>query len=563
MMRKEDILAKCIDDIREGRTTVAECLAHYPELSNELRSLLAVAGVVQAQSSPAPSPQFKQRARQRLLELMEQTPACRKSLAYGVSSWLETLWFRRVMGISLLVTLFIFAAGMLLGGTAYAVQTSLPGDVFYPVKTGAEKLQLAVTREPEAKANLNLALAQRRIDEVIAQSNLESSVSSNAPVEAAMRIDEAIREAERESPPAQRDFITRLAEATLSQQLELSRVMATAPEHAQPGLEKVFVATRRGNIVAQVAFANPDFLRSHPSVSDSNLETGRFSIEGVMADGDDEEWNVGGLRIKNVSSAKVRPAAGSLVTVEGLVKDSKSYIVRVESRAANSDRLEISGRFQGTSGDGGVWYVSGIAVNAPESKVLPSQGDNIHLHGSGQEGFLSVTSLDNEEFTQNGVRISGLLTGVGSSSTINMRVLASRLSINIDGAQIRDKDGDLLESSALAGLVGSRVQVDGAYQKGGQLYAKKVYVDDESEEGDDEEGGRNNDEGNESEVKVASVSYPVDSTSHESEDVDEKDNDEDSDTATSVDNQSSEEDDEEHEEEDDEEHNDSERDERD
>ncbi len=57
---------------------------------------------------------------------------------------------------------------MLGGGTAFAAQGSLPGDLLYPVKVNVnEELQSAFTFNEEAKANLELNHAEERVNEAI------------------------------------------------------------------------------------------------------------------------------------------------------------------------------------------------------------------------------------------------------------------------------------------------------------------------------------------------------------------------------------------------------------
>jgi hypothetical protein len=52
------------------------------------------------------------------------------------------------------------------GGTAYAAEGSLPGDMLYPVKISVnEKIQTALATSPSAKAKVNVQLAQRRLEE--------------------------------------------------------------------------------------------------------------------------------------------------------------------------------------------------------------------------------------------------------------------------------------------------------------------------------------------------------------------------------------------------------------
>src|SRR5512147_501750 len=83
-MKKEEILALCLEEIRSGRSTIEECVARHPEMEAELRDLLGIA--LNLRADPVrPSAEFKMRARRRLFEVMEaSTPA-----THGGRGWLR------------------------------------------------------------------------------------------------------------------------------------------------------------------------------------------------------------------------------------------------------------------------------------------------------------------------------------------------------------------------------------------------------------------------------------------------------------------------------------------
>ena len=69
------------------------------------------------------------------------------------------------------VTAIVLALALLLGGTGgtvYASQSSLPGEMLYPVKTLSEDVRNQITIDPQASIDLNLDLADRRVAEMAA-----------------------------------------------------------------------------------------------------------------------------------------------------------------------------------------------------------------------------------------------------------------------------------------------------------------------------------------------------------------------------------------------------------
>ena len=70
-----------------------------------------------------------------------------------------------MVAIIVAVVVAISAAG---GGTAYASQGSLPGDVLYPVKLGTEQVRQVLATNDTAKAELYLTFANSRVEEMTA-----------------------------------------------------------------------------------------------------------------------------------------------------------------------------------------------------------------------------------------------------------------------------------------------------------------------------------------------------------------------------------------------------------
>lgn len=70
----DDILDRCLEDIRARRATADECLARYPDRADELAPLLRTALALQRAGSIKPSQDFKTATRARLLQLDAPAP---------------------------------------------------------------------------------------------------------------------------------------------------------------------------------------------------------------------------------------------------------------------------------------------------------------------------------------------------------------------------------------------------------------------------------------------------------------------------------------------------------
>ena len=475
-MKKEDIIANCIDEIRAGKYTLEDCLARYPKLSDELRPLLKIAIGIKPKRR-TPSPDFRQRARIRLLQAM-QAPADAGRRGLDIFGWLKLPAPGRRLSYALVVTTVVWALVIAGGTTVHASQDSLPDDALYPVKTAVENLRLAIARTPEARADLHLELAERRVQEVVAQSSLGRTMSTSALEEAAVQTDAAIREIGSIPPEDAKTLVGELSQSTVNQQVALGQIAEAAPEAAQLELQQALDAARRGNLIAKAAHGNPAYLSSPPSVSDEKLEAAYFKLKGTLLSAEGGTWNIGGLLLNNVNSPQGAPPAGSIVDIEGLVRGDEIFISKIKLKKGIDNQVKIAGVFGGTSSNGTVWHVGGIPIGQPQNIAPPPQGNQLQLTGIIQNGAFIVSKVATEEAKKGRVEISGVLVGVNvDESTIAVEVAGAQVTVNISEAAIESADGQPLGLVDLEPLVGEDIKVARPYVKDDLLYARKVYVD--------------------------------------------------------------------------------------
>ena len=153
----EDILNTCLDRITLKGDTIEQCLESYPEQAVELEPLLRAALSIKEVSSIEPRPEFWQAAKARLLSALAAKEKKRERRLLPLWSW----QWRWAVAVAMILALFL--AG---GGTVMASSDSLPGDLLYPVKTATEKVRAFFTFGDEAKANLHMKFAERRVKEI-------------------------------------------------------------------------------------------------------------------------------------------------------------------------------------------------------------------------------------------------------------------------------------------------------------------------------------------------------------------------------------------------------------
>jgi hypothetical protein len=161
----EFVLTKCIEEIKSGRSSLTDCLDRYQSKRLELEPLLKMALNIQAPPALKLDDSFKRSAKLRLLERIQ--PAKQKGsrsfsglFSFGIPR--QMVWAR----ITLALIISVVVISMLAGGTAYASQNSLPGDILYPVKIETEDARIWLASSNSAKIELNLQFAQTRVEEM-------------------------------------------------------------------------------------------------------------------------------------------------------------------------------------------------------------------------------------------------------------------------------------------------------------------------------------------------------------------------------------------------------------
>ncbi len=471
-MKKEEILAECIEQVRKGESTIDECVARYPGLGKELRTLLAISSQLKP-DKVMPSTEFVQRTE---AQIFEGTKPVSRKTPFG-------FWFQpRPVLARVLVSVFagLVVLGIAGGSTAYAAQHSLPGDTLYPVKTYLENLQLTLTINSTARANLHMKLAARRIEELTRQVDLNRNVDIQVVERIKHQLDSAIKELGRSDDNTENiEILSRLSAVTLEQQLDLNQTLAQSPQYAEE-LQQAVDEIRRGNTIANVAYANQDFLKELPSVADRQLDIGEFKIEGILSRIGERTWKVGNTRIENVYLVGSPPANGSRVKIEGLVKNNKTFLSRIEITGNLPEPTIVEGQFAGTDING-MANVGGISVNidtASNSWLNP--GDNVHLQSTDDNEMMNVTAAEKMIYG-NGRNISlkGILKIVqANQKTITIESAGNRNVIDVSQAiiEIQLKNGRILSLSDMGRLTGCDIKLEGLYKKNGVIFARRVRI---------------------------------------------------------------------------------------
>ncbi len=296
----EQALDECIRLVLRG-VPVSECLARYPEHAAELEPELAAVTAVVSVYNRRPSATAMLRSRQRLeAELAalagQERPRPKKAL-----SWLGMSARRWAVAAALLLVLV--TAGF---GTTTASAHALPGQPLYAVKQATEQVRLAFTFSNQGKADLYLAYAQTRAEEMGA---LITDGNTRPVPETASSLENDLAAASRLAAANQGQqwaeaFQAKLTTSATESLSVLNQALAQAPEQQQAQVTQVVAqaGASYSKAAEQTAAASPNVVVAQepgtmqiqatdppPPGVQSVLVTVR-SIEAYLAAGSHSQW---------------------------------------------------------------------------------------------------------------------------------------------------------------------------------------------------------------------------------------------------------------------------------
>lgn len=163
-----EILDECIEEVKASRLSVNDCLDRYPQFADELRGPLLTAELLRNAPAILPPETFKQQARSRLMPQLGPFPAGRISFFEALrQKWLQVALIpqSRRYSMAWMLALVIIGTALLGGGTAYASDAAVPGEVLYGLDRSLEEVRAGLTHDPEAFVAVQLAFADERLSE--------------------------------------------------------------------------------------------------------------------------------------------------------------------------------------------------------------------------------------------------------------------------------------------------------------------------------------------------------------------------------------------------------------
>ena len=254
----EKVLAECLEAIEEGRLTIEQCQQRYPKHWEPLRRLIPLASTLRETPRVTPSLTFRQHARQRLIAKLppHQPSQQTTSKLPNLSNFFKVPVFQVLKPAFQLLVILITIIAMGTGvSAAYGSGDTLPGDAFYPVKTGVEELQLLFSFDIADASVLKLEFTQRRIGEMKSLTELgryeDIPLATENYQSQLLDLNESLRKMALDGN-ARFDEIGELVEETLFYDtIILTGLVENVPAGTQSYIEVAIGASKSGNAIAR------------------------------------------------------------------------------------------------------------------------------------------------------------------------------------------------------------------------------------------------------------------------------------------------------------------------
>jgi hypothetical protein len=187
---------------------------------------------------PPPPPARLLRGRQRFL-----SEAVRLREA-GTGRRKEGFMMRRSIKWASVLVAFVLMFGAVFGA-GRAAADSLPGQFLYGVKLAAEQVRLTLTSDPEARAELNLALAERRLDEIAELVDQGTTPDASALDRAREQLETAMEPVKYGEEKAPDWAFQRLKAAIQRQKRDMEHLLTALPEAEQTPARELVRAMER------------------------------------------------------------------------------------------------------------------------------------------------------------------------------------------------------------------------------------------------------------------------------------------------------------------------------
>jgi len=287
----EEILFQCVEDIKAGRSSIEDCLNRYPFAREQLEPLLRIALQIQELPDVTPSHSFKIKTRVWLMDQIHGGHAAKKWPWSRHINHVSPIPYVKRFSMSLggVILAVIVAVSALGAGTAYASQSSLPGDALYPLKLATEQAGMMLLRDDTARAERALSFVERRIGEmeVLAEEGRSQDLALAAQKYGyALNMALSMMERASEMGSAAGNMTAQVAEATSRHLFVLDEIWDLVPGEVKGAIAYAGNVSEAGYFHAMTALARNNTIRAtemNLAAMEGRLNRIRSRVQNVEA----------------------------------------------------------------------------------------------------------------------------------------------------------------------------------------------------------------------------------------------------------------------------------------
>jgi len=214
-LRIEEVFDRALAEMNKGRP-IDEILKEYPDFAEELKELLSFAQFLDTMPRPAPTEVAITNTIMQVKEMRkkEKAPFIKPLIIF------QTPLVRAFA----IIVLIVVISGISFSSSLHA----MPGEILYPVKTFAEKVQYTLATKPAHRARLKLTFALRRTEELMWIFERKSIVEKNLVSSMLDETDGAFHFALSLPEHEAQDILKHIAEINQTQSLTLEKIKERA-----------------------------------------------------------------------------------------------------------------------------------------------------------------------------------------------------------------------------------------------------------------------------------------------------------------------------------------------
>lgn len=265
------VLDNCIAELRKGKTP-EQCLSAYKDAPADLLPLLKTAAAVyaapKAQASEAAMRSSKVAFLQEAARLRAEQqkrhakPWQRLPLVASQTFVLPRIRLAWTPAFSVVIALVLVLCS---ATTTMAAARSLPDEPLYPIKLATEQVQLALTTDPVARADLSITLAEKRLGEIATMTSLGRTVEAPSIERLSSDTTIALSSISRIDDEFMRPLLQRYVEMVSEQQNVLNQVKS--PPSLVSAVTAALTIAQENEKLAATAISDPSTLKDDPARS--------------------------------------------------------------------------------------------------------------------------------------------------------------------------------------------------------------------------------------------------------------------------------------------------------